>query len=458
MFDRIRSLVSGWRSVPPTAQSPSGAAAAGSDEPVVEASGPPSPTFCAHAWTYAFVNTFGQVQPCCEFGFPVWDDDHAMSLQRESLADIWNAEPMQRMRREMVEGKRVRGCEACYVREDVGAQSMRQTCNAVVGEARIHRYIADSIANDFRSASLPEVVEVVVGNRCNLKCRMCRSSSSSLIAKDRVHSAWNYREHVPLEAESVLGLFEERLFRDARHIRRIHFMGGEPFVINEIEHTLQMLIDRGAAPQIVLSMNTNGTRTAPRWMKLTESFRQLHLTLSIDGVGGIFEYIRFPAKWDEFDRNLHAFRAMRHVDLDANVTVQNYNVLEIADAFRYLDRAGIADWRARTVQDVPQLRVTTMPPAARRRAAERLDDYARRDCRPQNRAAIECIIDELRGAAEDFDRELMREFMVFTNDLDRSRRQSFREACPELFGLIAEAGFGWTDETRYVDPRDVAGA
>ncbi len=458
MFDRIRSLVSGWTSAPPVSRPE--ADRVGEKSSVVEpAAAPASPTFCAHAWTYAFVNTFGQVQPCCEFGFPVWQDDHAMSLRQDALVDIWSSEPMQRMRREMVEGKRVAGCEACYVREDVGAQSMRQTCNAIVGEERIARFIEQSVASDFRIAPLPEVVEVVVGNRCNLKCRMCRSSSSSLIAKDRVHSAWNYREIVPVEEESVLELMEERLFRDADHIRRIHFMGGEPFVINEIERSLQMLIDRGVAHRIVLSMNTNGTRTAPRWMQLTELFQELHLTLSIDGVGGIFEYIRFPAKWAELDANLRAFRTMRHVDLDANVTVQSYNVLEIADAFRYLDQAGIADWRARTVQDVAHLRVTTMPPAARRLAAARLEDYARRDCRPQNRAAVECIIDELRGAGEDFDRDLLHEFMVFTNDLDRSRRQSFRESCPELLRSIEQAGFEWTEETRHAHVgRDAARA
>src|SRR4029077_3559148 len=100
-------------------------------------------------------------------------------------------------------------------------------------------------------------------------------------------------------------------------------------------------------------------------------------------------------------------------------------------------------------QDVPRLRVTTMPPAARRLAAERLRAYADRDCRPENRDTVRCIVEELQSIGEELDTALLREFMLFTNDLDRSRRQSFRSACPELCGLIEAAGFAWTDETLY---------
>jgi hypothetical protein len=41
----------------------------------------------------------------------------------------------------------------------------------------------------------------------------------------------------------------------------------------------------------------------------------------------------------------------------------------------------------------------------------------------------------------------MRAFMLFTNDLDITRGQSFRDTHGELLELITDAAFTWTDET-----------
>jgi hypothetical protein len=41
---------------------------------------------------------------------------------------------------------------------------------------------------------------------------------------------------------------------------------------------------------------------------------------------------------------------------------------------------------------------------------------------------------------------LRREFMLFTNDLDKSRRQNIHEALPELSQFMDEAVGGWTAE------------
>ena len=41
----------------------------------------------------------------------------------------------------------------------------------------------------------------------------------------------------------------------------------------------------------------------------------------------------------------------------------------------------------------------------------------------------------------------MRSFMLFTNDLDITRGQSFQDTHRELLQLIIDAGFPWSDET-----------
>jgi hypothetical protein len=87
-----------------------------------------------------------------------------------------------------------------------------------------------------------------------------------------------------------------------------------------------------------------------------------------------------------------------------------------------------------------------MPPGARRLAAERLCTYAERDCRPAYRELVRGLAAQLKPRDDSFDSRLLRDFMLFTNDLDVSRRQSFAEVNSELLGLFAEAGFQWTAE------------
>ena len=90
-----------------------------------------------------------------------------------------------------------------------------------------------------------------------------------------------------------------------------------------------------------------------------------------------------------------------------------------------------------------------LPPSGRRLAIERLRSYAERDCLPKNRELVFGLASGLEeaGDREIFDENLMRAFMLFTNDLDITRGQSFRNAHGELLELIIDAGFMWTNET-----------
>ena len=93
------------------------------------------------------------------------------------------------------------------------------------------------------------------------------------------------------------------------------------------------------------------------------------------------------------------------------------------------------------------LAIWVLPPAIRRVAAERLRAYADGDCRPHHLDMVRGLADQLQPNLETFDARLLRDFMLFTNDLDVSRGQSFRDVHHELFDLMAEAGIEWSHDT-----------
>jgi len=214
---------------------------------------------------------------------------------------------------------------------------------------------------------------------------------------------------------------------------------------------LQHLIDVRAASQIEIGAVTNATTTRSPWLKLVEHFKRFHLTISIDGFQKDYEYIRYPGRWDALVRNIEVLRQLPNTSAQVQVTLQNCNALNLVELCRFLDSIGM-DFYVNPLADPAYLNSTTMPPAARRLAAERLRNYLGQDCRPQNRDMIQGLIGHLEQAGDELNPELWHEFMVFTNDLDVSRKQSFAETHPEFLALIRQAGLEWTSETRYANP------
>jgi MoaA/NifB/PqqE/SkfB family radical SAM enzyme len=239
---------------------------------------------------------------------------------------------------------------------------------------------------------------------------------------------------------------ERELLRRPEHLKVLSLLGGETLLGKDVGDVVQCLVDAGVAPNMTLSFVTNGTVIKSPWLKLLERFKGVDFRLSVDAFGPYYEYIRYPARWESVVRAVEALRQFPNGNLIANVTFQAYNALNITELLGYLDSVGLP-FDVEPVYFPRYLSVKVLPPRARRLAAERLRSYAGRGCRPEHRGAVAGLAAQLESAGDAFDARLMREFMLFTNDLDVTRRQSFRETHKELLELIVDAGFEWTEET-----------
>jgi MoaA/NifB/PqqE/SkfB family radical SAM enzyme len=419
-------------------------------------------TFCVMPWLYQQLFHHGRVKPCCKFARFITRQDTPMSVYKQSLDEIWNSDDMRGIRRAMVRGERVLGCAGCYREEESGGVSLRKVRNRDwqsgwlnQDKLGIDALKAKALANDYRLFTTPSWLQLDVGNLCNLKCRMCCGYSSSRIDQDPVHRQWNggapgHKKRLPTGKR----WFEDKsfilteLFRHPEEVKQLEFLGGETLLIKEVGDILECLIEAGVADNIVLMATTNGTVIKSPWLTLAERFKALALNVSIDGFDAYYEYIRYPARWSTVTRNIEILKKRSRTRLTAIVTLQAYNALNIVDLFKYFDSIGL-DFYAYPVSRPEYLSPMVLPPSARRLAVERLLLYADEDCIPKNRELVLGLASELNNAGdrEVFDAKLMRTFMLFTNDLDITRAQSFRETHRELLQLITDAGFAWTNET-----------
>jgi len=237
------------------------------------------------------------------------------------------------------------------------------------------------------------------------------------------------------------------LLANAAELRGLYFTGGEPMLEKQVEYILDQLIARGAADRVDLELNTNCTALrAPVLSKMLQ-FRHLTLGLSIDAYGATYEYIRYPARWEKVRRNVERLSALPRdrLELVATVVLQVNNALDVVRVLQFFDEMNIG-FNIQIATMPWFLGVGVLPASVRALAVTRLQEYADRQCKPHNRAQVLSVIDQVERLTDRCTPDALRTLMLFSNDLDATRRQNTRAVHGELLQLLAAEGFHWTEE------------
>ena len=90
----------------------------------------------------------------------------------------------------------------------------------------------------------------------------------------------------------------------AKHIQELYFEGGEPLLIPEHYKILEFLVEEGLARQVNLRYNSNGLELPDKLFKLWDHFKEVRFNFSIDAYAERNDYIRYPSKWSDVEKNL----------------------------------------------------------------------------------------------------------------------------------------------------------
>ena len=406
-------------------------------------------TYCVLAWHQLQVQPDGVAKICCNDAGAAADGE-AASVYRHRVDEIWNGARLRGIRRAMALGERPDACARCHDSEAATGASMRTLVNrAVAGPDAVEKLLAPS-----RPAGLapepPRQLVLETGNACNLRCRMCNGRSSSAIEADPVHRAWAGADaapppvnpRVPRPWHRQASFLAEELFPDASTVKQLQVVGGETFMSASGRLALRTLVDGGAAANIDIVVNTNGTSIDEEWLELLGEFRSSVIAVSLEGVGPWNDYIRYPSRFDDVLASIPRFRAVPRARVMVSSTFQAYNALSYAKLLELCDEMALMLY-AHPVVAPAYLAARVLPPAARAVAAARLRDHfaRRRSAVPQ--VATEALIPTLEDGGRAWDRELAATFMRFTRNLDESRGQSLAALEPELMTFFAEAGMPW---------------
>ena len=292
--------------------------------------------WCALPFKGVLTENDGTFTTCCH-GKPAIDLKTGLPMTREthSIQDVFDSKWFQNIRHNLSAGIEDSNCEYCWHLEEQGVESFRQTTN------QLFKY-------EERGDTEPrlELLDLSLGNQCNLKCRTCIPEDSSLWVKEHYDcdytGADTYQEFqkkiIFLESED--SNFIKGIKQSLSNVKLIKFFGGEPFLMKRTWDVIQEAVTINRAQFIELYFNTNGTIWNTTNTHLFDHFEKVNIALSIDGIGNRFEYMRHPAKWSEVLNNIKTMTEWRNVQPESRQlflthTVSAFNIWYVPEVVEF---------------------------------------------------------------------------------------------------------------------------
>ena len=367
-------------------------------------------TFCYAPWNNVEILPQGKILPCCKFQSSYYTQ--TFNITQHSIDDYRQSKMLADIKQEFIKGQWPTGCERCRIEEESGIKSKRQE--------QYDNY-------DLESDTLL-TVSLALGNTCNLKCIICSPYASSKWAKEYKDV---YRIDVP-SIEPVRRDLIKNLTTIAPKLIHIDMHGGEPLLSNIEQHRalLDHYIETDQSKNISIHYTTNATVFPDvDWINRWSHFAEIDLQLSIDGVGQQFEYLRYPANWNEMtgnvDRYLELEQYTSNIRLSVAHTVSAFNIFYLEEFVNWTQQKGLPKPWMGKLHTPAHLRPSVWPELAKSAIVKKLES-----------SIIDNVLAWTNLMQTTDDSNLFTEFKQYVQQHDQYRNTNFAKTFPELAPYI----------------------
>lgn len=406
-------------------------------------------SFCVMPWMNISTHTDGTVRLCCVSDeFMHKEDGTKLNLGYDELPDIINSTDLKRIRKDMIEGKPIQGCQKCYNTEKYGGKSYRNWYNeGYTKQIPILKKIIPSIVNDGAINHSVEYFDIRFGNMCNLACRSCYPEASSQFNKEviklfPISDIGNYHNISTknLNEWYTTEVFEKNIDSQLENIQTYYMNGGEPTIIQNNLVILQKMIDAGVSKNISIIFNSNMTNNRKEFYDLLPHFKQIRFMCSIDGYGSMQEYLRYPSKWSQIDSTLTKLVTMGLTNLLVRPTPVIYkpNLEYITDLFDYFDSISTkykVDINISPIilMEPDYLDFYYLPLDYKQRCWGKIETWMKNDTKQRDATFYGVMTAVKNRCLEDVEyKENLARFFRFNDILDSNRNQKLIEVNPTL--------------------------
>ena len=304
---------------------------------------PDKKTFCIAPYTHAQVNTNGFLKICCA--------SREKSIYRFDEIEKWHqSKILKNLRKDLSDGVKNTICQNCWDKESNGGKSQRIVYNKHIGKIIEDHWEKNFTANKKLLESINNVhtsniqsFDLQLGNLCNLKCIMCGPNrSSQILAEIKLHpelkQLYNSLPLGDLEyaSKDEFRSWCQRYLNNSIHLK---FTGGEPFLNPHLLKVLDYIPDSQKS-KCILHFSTNLTKINEAILNLLDKFKETWISVSVEGIGDVLEYARFPHKWSNLENNLKLIIGRHKVYVTVSHVIQAPTLVGIKNLIDYFDNIG----------------------------------------------------------------------------------------------------------------------
>ncbi len=285
--------------------------------------------YCSLPWTNLDISPQGDMSPCCKFKSTLYPYK-PLNINSTTIDQYINSDLVKEVKRDFKENLWPKGCERCKVEEENSIRSKR-----IQDHDRWGEFLQED--KGFITAS------IAFGNTCNLSCITCDPTASSKWQQEyKILFGRDIRPN-HFYKEDFVESFKEK----TPNLIHLDIPGGEPLLsgVKQQKELLYLYIKDDSARNISLHYTTNCTKFPDNeWLELWVHFKEVEIQLSIDGIGDKFEYIRYPAVWEEVVPNIKKYIELRDkglIKLSVSTTVSAYNIAYLDELLDWCDIIGL---------------------------------------------------------------------------------------------------------------------
>lgn len=429
-----------------------------------------SKTLCPLPWIHYATRNNGHLRVCCHANVSasqgaLTNEGVALTANNSSMALSRNSETLKSVRQTMLRGEWPRDCARCQKEETGTLTSRRQMeldkWSRLFNLERAQQWTAEDGSIDTESVPLVSY-DLRFGNICNLRCRMCGPTDSNSWYGDYVkvnNRTFFHDTHGRVELDTSKTnqgaynwhsdpQFWANLEKHISGIEYLYLVGGEPLMITHHIDFLERCVSSAHAAHIDLEYNTNMTVLPEKVLALWPHFKSVRIGVSLDGIGSVNEYIRYPSSFSRIIANVRAIEKLKapNIRMWFAPTVQIFNIFHLTDMidwvlqenFDFMNVAGKKRALAfHLLHNPPYYSIQSLPTPLKELARERIHTYLQtKTVSPHHSFLWEGTKKNLESIASFMcAKDQSRHWPLFLSEtlaLDKIRKQNYLHICPEL--------------------------
>jgi pyruvate-formate lyase-activating enzyme len=240
-------------------------------------------TFCPAKWDELVINTsYNYVYGCCK-------------ARPEKFVNNYN-EIIDHQKQNLLNNVQDSSCSYCWNSEKTNSTSLR---------TQLLKKFDVSTFDEYKNNKFPKLVEINVGNACNMQCMYCNPKFSSQWEKDvqdQKYQLYTDRHAYNIDIKNKQLVDENLELLNTLQFETLRIIGGEPLINKKFFNILDTIDHKG-----VLTLVSNlmvDKKSIDKLLTYRNKFKYIVINVSLDSCQEISEFVRYGIDYDLFLKNL----------------------------------------------------------------------------------------------------------------------------------------------------------